>query len=143
MTHASAAGSELEVDPSLIRLSVGLETVDDLLEDLDRALALSPMSPRQLPRLRGRIGKQRSSSLPERVRGVHPPEQPAALLGPGERGGRGQPAVDLQDPALEDPVLGPAAREVLHARHLPVGDVTGLGEPPHPVAVGVPGEIPA
>jgi cystathionine gamma-synthase len=39
MTHASVAGSELEVDPSLIRLSVGLETVDDLIEDLDRALA--------------------------------------------------------------------------------------------------------
>ena len=41
MTHASTAGSELEVDPSLIRLSVGLETVGDLLEDLDRALALA------------------------------------------------------------------------------------------------------
>jgi len=39
MTHASTAGSELEVDPSLIRLSVGLETVSDLLEDIDRALA--------------------------------------------------------------------------------------------------------
>ena len=38
MTHASTAGSELEVDPSLIRLSVGLETAADLLEDLDRAL---------------------------------------------------------------------------------------------------------
>ncbi len=41
MTHASTAGSELEVDPSLIRLSVGLETVGDLLEDLDHALALA------------------------------------------------------------------------------------------------------
>ena len=41
MTHASTAGSELEVDPSLIRLSVGLENVADLLEDLDRALALA------------------------------------------------------------------------------------------------------
>ena len=40
MTHSSVAGSELEVDPSLIRLSVGLEAVDDLLEDLDAALAL-------------------------------------------------------------------------------------------------------
>jgi cystathionine gamma-synthase len=39
MTHASTAGSELEVDPSLIRLSVGLETVNDLLEDIDLALA--------------------------------------------------------------------------------------------------------
>jgi cystathionine gamma-synthase len=43
MTHASVAGSELEVDPSLIRLSVGLETVDDLLDDLDRALALADL----------------------------------------------------------------------------------------------------
>ena len=41
MTHASVAGSALEVDPSLIRLSVGLESADDLLEDLDRALTLA------------------------------------------------------------------------------------------------------
>jgi cystathionine gamma-synthase len=41
MTHSSVAGSELEVDPSLIRLSVGLEDVADLLEDLDGALALA------------------------------------------------------------------------------------------------------
>jgi cystathionine gamma-synthase len=39
MTHASAAGSPLEVPADLVRLSVGIETVDDLLEDLDRALA--------------------------------------------------------------------------------------------------------
>lgn len=39
MTHASAAGSPLEVPGDLIRLSVGIETVDDLLADLDRALA--------------------------------------------------------------------------------------------------------
>jgi cystathionine gamma-synthase len=38
MTHASAVGSPLEVDPALLRLSVGLETVDDLLADLARAL---------------------------------------------------------------------------------------------------------
>ena len=38
MTHASVAGSELSVDPSLLRLSIGLETLDDLLWDLDRAL---------------------------------------------------------------------------------------------------------
>jgi cystathionine gamma-synthase len=38
MTHSSVAGSPLEVDPALIRLSVGIETVDDLIEDLDRAL---------------------------------------------------------------------------------------------------------
>jgi cystathionine gamma-synthase len=41
MTHSSVAGSELEVDSSLIRLSVGLEDVDDLLADLDGALALA------------------------------------------------------------------------------------------------------
>jgi cystathionine gamma-synthase len=39
MTHASAAGSPLEVPADLIRLSVGIETVDDLLADLERALA--------------------------------------------------------------------------------------------------------
>ncbi len=38
MTHASAAGSALEVPPDLVRLSVGLETAADLLEDLRQAL---------------------------------------------------------------------------------------------------------
>jgi cystathionine gamma-synthase len=38
MTHASAAGSPLEVDDALVRLSVGLESRDDLLADLGRAL---------------------------------------------------------------------------------------------------------
>lgn len=40
MTHASVAGTDLEVPADLIRLSVGIETVDDLLADLDRALSL-------------------------------------------------------------------------------------------------------
>jgi cystathionine gamma-synthase len=39
MTHASVAGSTLEVPGTLIRLSVGIEHPDDLLEDLDQALA--------------------------------------------------------------------------------------------------------
>ena len=39
MTHASVAGTDLEVPPDLIRLSVGIETVDDLLADLERSLA--------------------------------------------------------------------------------------------------------
>ncbi len=39
MTHASVAGSPLEVPADLIRLSVGLESCDDLLEDLRMALA--------------------------------------------------------------------------------------------------------
>ncbi|MBR7835858.1 cystathionine gamma-synthase, partial [Actinospica durhamensis] len=38
MTHASAAGSPLEVPGDLVRLSVGIEDLEDLLEDLDRAL---------------------------------------------------------------------------------------------------------
>jgi len=38
MTHASVAGSPLEVPPNLIRLSVGIEHPDDLVEDLARAL---------------------------------------------------------------------------------------------------------
>jgi len=38
MTHASAAGSPLEVPPDLVRLSVGIEDADDLLADLERAL---------------------------------------------------------------------------------------------------------
>ncbi len=39
MTHASAAGSALEVPDDLVRLSVGLETASDLLDDLAQALA--------------------------------------------------------------------------------------------------------
>jgi cystathionine gamma-synthase len=38
MTHASAAGSPLQVDPALVRLSVGIEAASDLLDDLRRAL---------------------------------------------------------------------------------------------------------
>ncbi|HEY9562909.1 MAG TPA: cystathionine gamma-synthase [Nocardioides sp.] len=38
MTHASVAGTELEVPADLVRLSVGIETADDLIADLDRAL---------------------------------------------------------------------------------------------------------
>jgi cystathionine gamma-synthase len=38
MTHASAADSPLAVDPALVRLSVGIETLADLLADLDQAL---------------------------------------------------------------------------------------------------------
>ena len=39
MTHASVAGTALEVPPNLVRLSVGIEDVDDLIGDLDAALA--------------------------------------------------------------------------------------------------------
>jgi cystathionine gamma-synthase len=39
MTHMSTVGSPLEIDPGLIRLSVGLEGADDLIRDLDQALS--------------------------------------------------------------------------------------------------------
>jgi cystathionine gamma-synthase len=39
MTHASAAGSPLQVPDSLVRLSVGVESAHDLVEDLRQALA--------------------------------------------------------------------------------------------------------
>jgi cystathionine gamma-synthase len=38
MTHMSVAGSALEVPDSLVRLSVGIEDVEDLVEDLRSAL---------------------------------------------------------------------------------------------------------
>jgi cystathionine gamma-synthase len=38
MTHASVAGTDLEVPADLIRLSVGIETADDLVADLEQAL---------------------------------------------------------------------------------------------------------
>ena len=38
MTHASVVGSPLAVDPALVRLSVGIETTDDLVADLRGAL---------------------------------------------------------------------------------------------------------
>lgn len=38
MTHASLAGSSIAIDPALVRLSVGIEEVEDLLADLAQAL---------------------------------------------------------------------------------------------------------
>lgn len=38
MTHASAAGSPLQVPDNLVRLSVGIESTGDLLADLEQAL---------------------------------------------------------------------------------------------------------
>jgi cystathionine gamma-lyase len=38
MTHASTADSPIAVDPALVRLSVGIEHVDDLIDDLRGAL---------------------------------------------------------------------------------------------------------
>jgi cystathionine gamma-synthase len=41
MTHASVRGTELEVPANLVRLSTGIEDSQDLIADLDRALAKS------------------------------------------------------------------------------------------------------
>jgi cystathionine gamma-synthase len=38
MTHLSVAGSPLAVSPTLVRLSVGIEHIDDLIDDLRQAL---------------------------------------------------------------------------------------------------------
>lgn len=41
MTHASVAGSPLEIDPGLVRISVGIEHADDLVADLAQALSIT------------------------------------------------------------------------------------------------------
>jgi cystathionine beta-lyase/cystathionine gamma-synthase len=38
MTHGSVAGTQLEIDPALVRLSVGIEASGDLVDDLAQAL---------------------------------------------------------------------------------------------------------
>jgi cystathionine gamma-synthase len=38
MTHASVRGTELEVPDTIVRLSVGIESVEDLLADVEKAL---------------------------------------------------------------------------------------------------------
>ena len=42
MTHASTSGTSNEVPGDLVRLSVGLETIDDLLHDLEHTLMTLP-----------------------------------------------------------------------------------------------------
>lgn len=39
MTHQSVTGSSLEVPRDLVRISIGIEDVEDLLADVDQALA--------------------------------------------------------------------------------------------------------
>jgi cystathionine gamma-synthase len=39
MTHASTADGPFAVPPTLVRLSVGIESADDLVADLETALA--------------------------------------------------------------------------------------------------------
>src|SRR5204862_988486 len=58
------------------------------------------------------------AELTEGVLGVQPTEQGPALLAPRQRGRRRDAAVNLEDPALEDAVLGPRPRKVLDAGDL-------------------------
>ncbi len=44
MTHASVAGTKGEVAPNLLRLSVGIEGIGDIIEDLEWALAAVPVT---------------------------------------------------------------------------------------------------
>ena len=100
MTHASTADAPFAAPRNLIRLSVGIESVDDLLADLELALVRSP------PRAAGAVSPHRSistTSATERVIGVYLVEtrrRPGALRlravvrprraahGLGERGAR-------------------------------------------------------
>jgi cystathionine gamma-synthase len=46
MTHASTAGAPFAPPDDLVRLSVGIESADDLIADLDAALARKPAAAR-------------------------------------------------------------------------------------------------
>ena len=48
MTHASTADAPFAAPGNLIRLSVGIESVEDLLEDLELALVRTPRGSRRL-----------------------------------------------------------------------------------------------
>jgi cystathionine gamma-synthase len=39
MTHASVSGTEQAIDEAVIRMSVGIENINDLIDDLSQALA--------------------------------------------------------------------------------------------------------
>ena len=79
MTHLSVAGSPLEVDPALVRLSVGIEGIDDLLADLARALDRSLTSPRhQISRYRGKFVAPAAIALAGEVGADRAPQRSSA-----------------------------------------------------------------
>ena len=59
MTHLSAADSPLAVDPGLVRISVGIETVSDLVADLRGALDASASAEADAPGWRGALQRRR------------------------------------------------------------------------------------
>ena len=82
MTHLSAADSPLAVDPGLVRCSVGIETVDDLVDDLRQALdavqARARWPPDGVPR--SSVAAARGIRGKSHANGVTSPD--AALKGP-------------------------------------------------------------
>ena len=79
MTHASVAGSALEVPGDLIRLSVGIEDCDDLLDDLRQALADRPERMAQA----GLPASQRAPALPGLTSDEGARREGRALTAPG------------------------------------------------------------
>jgi hypothetical protein len=86
MTHASVAGTELEVPGDLIRLSVGIEDVEDLIADLREALDILTGEPAVPPPARascastsGRPSPRRRSSTPRRAPSSAPPSHPTTV----------------------------------------------------------------
>ena len=73
MTHASVAGSPLEVTRRLVRLSVGIEDVDDLIADLRQALDRLTLTARRSAAPTARDGR--------RYRGLRTPIRRASDLG--------------------------------------------------------------
>ena len=67
MTHAATAGAPFAPPPNLVRLSVGIESAEDLLEDLESALVRTPRTrtsatPRQSSSSRSRPGRATSTN---------------------------------------------------------------------------------
>jgi cystathionine gamma-synthase len=70
MTHASVAGSALEVPADLVRLSVGIEDADDLMEDLRKALE-------NLSRTAGCVTRDQCHTISTRLTSQSTPVTPA------------------------------------------------------------------
>ncbi len=64
MTHLSAADSPLAVDPGLVRCSVGIETVGDLVDDFRGALDAVATRQDRGPGWRGRLQRRRRARDP-------------------------------------------------------------------------------
>jgi len=62
MSHASTEGTPLAVDPALVRCSVGIETVDDLVADLREALDAVHASGPQVGGWRGALQRRRRNA---------------------------------------------------------------------------------